>query len=444
MDPIRELIEGADPLRSGVGAVPDAEAALVRVLASPGNGPDKLPPNVRSMAAGRRLRNARIAGLLTMAAAAVTTGVLVAAHLGSITAVPDPAGTSSMTPSAPPTATATAAGTASPTASPSETAGPTAAPTSLAGVGHGECSIQNLTGAMTSLEQLKPVLRLVGCKAGWMSIMAPAPSDNPNPEPGDWFWIAKLVNGSYVQETSLGNWAGAASNNDRLTAEQFMDKAFVTNGIPVELRPDLVGSPEPGSLAAEGLKTYEDRSTGYEVSFNYPASWQLADPSGSLALTNGPGTALTDSSGQYTARLAFGDTNDWSTSGCQNRAPYKILDSQPMTGLPTDLASPAQGTPRFVYVAMTSAANDGGPVQAGIGITNRIAGQDGIGCVLDLAVAGPGPLKFFSFTDRRPLGGPSWGLYKFTTIEEAAAFTQTQGYKDLKAVITSLTITKVG
>src|SRR6185437_9487982 len=130
---------------------------------------------------------------------------------------------------------------------------PAAAPTSLAGVGHGECSIQNLTGAMTSLEQLKPVLRLVGFKAGWMSIMAPAPSDNPNPEPGDWFWIAKLVNGSYVQETSLGNWAGAASNNDRLTAEQFMDKAFVTNGLPVELRPDLVGSPEPGSLAAEGL-----------------------------------------------------------------------------------------------------------------------------------------------------------------------------------------------
>ena len=442
MDPIRELIEEADPLRSGAGAMPDADAALARVVAAPGNGVDKLPPNVRSMAAARRLRNARIAGLLTMAAAAVTTGVLVATHLGSINAVPVPAGTSSATPSASPTATATVDGTASPTESPTATASPTTT-TSLAGVGHGECTIENLTGAMTSLERLKPVLRLVGCKAGWMGIMAPAPSDNPNPEPGDWFWIARLVNGSYVQQTSLGNWAGAASNNDRLTAEQFMDKAFVTNGIPVELRPVLVGSPEPGSLAAEGLKAYEDLSTGYKVSFTYPAAWQLGDP-GSLSLTGGPGTALTDSTGKPMARLALGETNDWSLSSCLNKAPYKILDSQPMPGLPTDPASPAQGTPRFVYVAMTSAANDGGPVQAGIGITNRIAGQEGIGCVLDLAVAGPGPLKFFSFADRRPLGGPLWGLYKFNTVEEAAAFTQTQGYKDLKAVITSLTITKMG
>ncbi len=443
MDPIRELIEGADPLRSGVGAMPDAEAALARVVATPGNGADKLPPNVRSMAAARRLRTARIAGLLTMAAAAVTTGVLVATHLGSINAVPVPAGTSSLTPSASPTATTTAAGMASPTPTPTATASPTTTPRSLAGVGHGECTIENLTGAVTSLERLKPVLRLVGCKAGWMGIMAPAPSDNPNPEPGDWFWIARLVNGTYVQETSLVNWAAAASNNDRLTAEQFMDKAFVTNGIPVELRPALVGSPEPGSLAALGIKTYEDRSTGYKVSFNYPAAWQLGDP-GSLSLTGGPGTALTDSSGQSMARLALGETNDWSLSGCLNKAPYKILDSQPMPGLPLDPASPGQGTPRFVYVAMTSAANDGGPVQAGIGITNRIAGQDGIGCVLDLAVSGPGALKFFSFTDRRPLGGPTWGLYKFKTMDEAASFTQTQGYKDLKAVITSLTITKLG
>ncbi|MCX2748026.1 hypothetical protein OOZ51_09360 [Arthrobacter sp. MI7-26] len=421
--------------------MPDAEAALARVLAAPAGGADKLPPNVRSLAAARRLRNARIAGLLTMAAAAVTAGVLVATHLGSISAVPVPAGTSTIAPSASPTATASAAGTASPTAT--ATASSAATPSSLAAVGHGECTIENLTGAMTSLERLKPVLRLVGCKAGWMSIMAPAPSDNPNPEPGDWFWIARLVNGTYVQETSLVNWAAAASNNDRLTAEQFMDKAFVNSGIPVELRTALVGSPEPGSLAALGIKTYEDRSTGYKVSFNYPAAWQLGDP-GSLSLTSGPGTALTDSNGQSMARLALGETNDWSLSSCLNKAPYKILDSQPMPGLPVDPALPGQGTPRFVFVAMTSAANDGGPVQAGIGITNRIAGQDGIGCVLDLAVAGPGPLKFFSFTDRRPLGGPTWGLYKFKTMDEAAAFTQTQGYKDFKAVITSLTITKAG
>ncbi|MDQ0850863.1 hypothetical protein QFZ65_002801 [Arthrobacter sp. B3I9] len=45
--------------------------------------------------------------------------------------------------------------------------------------------------------------------------------------------------------------------------------------------------------------------------------------------------------------------------------------------------------------------------------------------------------------DNYPLGGPPWGLYRFQTLEEATAFTQTQSYKDLKAVITSLTVTKL-
>ena len=222
-----------------------------------------------------------------------------------------------------------------------------------------------------------------------------------------------------------------------------MDKEFVDKGMPVGLRKTLVGAPEPGSLAARGIKTYEYWSAGYKLAFNYPAAWRLADSSESIALSNGPGTSLKDSTGKVVAQLAVGDIDDWRTGACRNNAPYNVLDSQPMPGLPFDAAAPAEGTPRFVFVGMTSAADDGGPVQAGIGITNRIAGEDGIGCVLDFAVGGPDPLNAYSFTDRRPLGGPTWGLYKFQTIDAAAAFTRTQGYKDLKTVITSLTVTKV-
>jgi hypothetical protein len=237
------------------------------------------------------------------------------------------------------------------------------------------------------------------------------------------------------------SWSEANRNNERLTAEEYMDREFVDRGIPVGLRESLVGAPEPGSLAARGIKSFEYWATGYKLAFNYPAAWQLADPSDSNSLANGPGTSLTDSAGKEVARLALGDTNEW--TGCRNEAPYKVIDSTPVPGLPFDPAAPEQGAPRFVYVAMTSAVDDGGPVQAGIGITNRIAGKDGIACVLDLAVAGPGPLEFYSFSNRRPLGGPTWGLYKFQTMEEAAAFTQTQSYKDLKTVITSLTFTKL-
>ena len=281
-----------------------------------------------------------------------------------------------------------------------------------------------------------------------MGIIAPAANDAPEPSPGDSFWIAKLVNGTYVFDNTdpssiISSWREANLNNDGLTAEQSMDKEFVDKGIPVGLRKALVGAPEPGSLAARGIKTYEYWSAGYKLAFNYPAAWRLADPKsvGSNSLFNGPGTVLTNPAGNSVARLALGDTNEW--TGCLNEAPYKVIDSQPMPELPFDPATPEQGTPRFAYVAMTSAANDGGPVQAGIGITNRIAGQDGIGCILDFAVTGPDELKYYGFTNRRALGGPAHGLYNFQTMEEAEALTRTQGYKDLKAVITSLTVTKI-
>ena len=64
-------------------------------------------------------------------------------------------------------------------------------------------------------------------------------------------------------------------------------------------------------------------------------------------------------------------------------------------------------------------------------------------CILDFAVTGPDELKYYGFTNRRALGGPAHGLYNFQTMEEAEAFTRTQGYKDLKTVITSLTVTKI-
>ena len=122
-----------------------------------------------------------------------------------------------------------------------------------------------------------------------MGIIAPAANDAPEPSPGDSFWIAKLVNGTYVFDntdpsSSIPSWREANLNNDGLTAEQSMDKEFVGKGIPVGLRQALVGAPEPGSLAARGIKTYEYWSTGYKLAFNYPAAWRLADPKSMAAI----------------------------------------------------------------------------------------------------------------------------------------------------------------
>ncbi|MGY3380405.1 hypothetical protein ACVWYS_002362 [Arthrobacter sp. TE12231] len=440
MDPIKNMISGIDPVHND-SSVPDGEAALRRILTEPAEFSDSLPHNVLSLA-DRKRRRTRLAGVLTLAAAAVTAGVLVATNLGSLTTAPVPAATVTTTATASPTASATVSASVTPSATPT----PTAAASVPAATGPVACTKDSVVGVQSWFADQLPAAQVAGCAGDWMALSMKVSGGQT--DTGSWFWMAKLTDRKYVIDAdqpwaNMPGWDQAAANNERLTAEQYMDGQFASKGIPVELRKALVGTPAPGSLAARGIKTYEYWSTGYKLAFNYPAAWQLAGTAESNALSNGEGTSLTDSAGKEVARLAFGDTNDWTTSGCLNNAPYKVLDSQPMAGLPVDPAAPAQGTPRFAYVAMTSAANDGGPVQAGIGITNRIAGQDGIGCVLDFAVQGPDSLKFYSFADRRPLGGATWGLYKFQTMDDALAFTRTQAYKDLKTVITSLTVTKV-
>jgi hypothetical protein len=441
MDPIKNFISATDPVHEDP-SVPDGEAALRRMFAEPAAFTDSLPPNVPSLE-DRQRRLARPARVLTLAAAAVTAGVLVATNLGALTTAPEPAstvaglGTASST--ATPTPTPTPTASVPPSASPALTATAPAVATGPVG-----CTKDNVVAVQSWLAEQLPSMQVSGCAGDWMALSITATGGQM--DTGSWFWMAKLAGRKYIidadqESAQVPGWDAVAGNNDRLTAEEYMDGQLTAKGIPHGLRTALVGNPAPGSLAARGIKTFMDRSTGYKVSFTYPAAWQLADPPESNALANGPGTSLTDSAGKEVARLALGDTNEW--TGCRNEAPYQVIDSQLLPGLPADAGRPEQGTPRFAYVAMTSAVDDGGPVQAGIGITNRIAGQDGVACVLDFAVMGPGPLKFYSFSNRRPLGGSLWGLYNFQTMEEATAFTQTKGYKDLKAVITSLTVTKL-
>jgi hypothetical protein len=122
MDPIKNLISGSDPLRSDP-AVPDADEGLRRVTAGVPMFTDSLPPNVLQFE-DRKRRRARVAGVLTLAAAAVAAGVLVATNLGPLASAPAPAGT--VVPSASETA---GPATTTPAATPSATSSATATPT---------------------------------------------------------------------------------------------------------------------------------------------------------------------------------------------------------------------------------------------------------------------------------------------------------------------------
>ncbi|MDQ0864290.1 hypothetical protein [Arthrobacter globiformis] len=126
MDPIKNLISGSDPLRNDHAEMPDADAALRRVTSEAPMFTDSLPANVLRFE-DRKRRRARVAGVLTLAAAAVTAGVLVATNFGALTSAPAPAG-----PVAPTSSETTAAAPAKPAATPKPTATRTAAATAPA------------------------------------------------------------------------------------------------------------------------------------------------------------------------------------------------------------------------------------------------------------------------------------------------------------------------
>ena len=91
MDAIKNLISATDPLKADPVTVPDAETVLRQIVTDRSETVDKMPPNIRSLADARRQRAVRLAGLLTIAAAAVTAGVLVVSNLGALTGAPAPA-----------------------------------------------------------------------------------------------------------------------------------------------------------------------------------------------------------------------------------------------------------------------------------------------------------------------------------------------------------------
>ncbi|WP_181038618.1 hypothetical protein [Arthrobacter sp. ZGTC131] len=123
MDPIKSLISGSDPLRHDPAAVPDAEVAVRRVLNDAPMFSDSLSANVLRFE-DRKRRRARMAGVLTLAAVAVTAGVLVATNLGPLVSAPEPARTVVPSP-----VESTVPATPTPTVTPSATRAATATPT---------------------------------------------------------------------------------------------------------------------------------------------------------------------------------------------------------------------------------------------------------------------------------------------------------------------------
>ncbi|QDW29416.1 hypothetical protein FFF93_006290 [Arthrobacter sp. KBS0702] len=245
MDRIEQLMRDAKPRVGAPGAVPGSPPAGSMVYST--------DPNVVSLAGRTRTRRTglRTAAATVLAAAAVVAAVVVGGNLmpqpapgPAQTGTPAPAVSASSTPASP------SPSGAAPTASPTKSS-----PAALS-TGGVACTLSNVDQQRSDQQRaIIPIApaeegyyTVLGCAGGWLAYSISDDGVRALQLDGGnaWFKIAKLQNGRFLcdvrqQWSSVFNWEFQASNNQGLTPQQAMDKEFAQKGIPVELRPQLVG-----------------------------------------------------------------------------------------------------------------------------------------------------------------------------------------------------------
>ncbi len=223
---------------------------------------------------------------------------------------------------------------------------------------------------------------------------------------------------------------------------------------------DVLGSPTPTSTAAPTVSpttaptasasstptptsdeiTWDTYSTSDgAASFELPSDWSFSEGSNpdlekigssGIQLWAGPGEPG-DSVGVW---LNYGPGLGGQGGACETPIPYEVLDSAEMD-LPVNESLQA-AAPQFVYRILS-----GDQVYPSMGINNIESGPDGTACYLVTAVRGPEALGDYNFgdagtstTDWQDIGH----LPPFASRDEAVAFMDTDEYKTLKRIITSL------
>ncbi|WP_115787333.1 hypothetical protein [Arthrobacter silvisoli] len=440
MDRIEQLMKDAKPRVGEPDTTPGIDSARSIVFST--------DPNVVSLAGRkpprRTVLRATAAGLV--AAAAVAAAVVVGANLMP-QQPPAPANTGTPSVSASPAPTATPSPTATQPAGLS-TNGVACAP---ANIDLRRSTQDPAIEAIPAAEQ--KYYKVLGCADGWLAYELSAEGARViGGDGGDaWYNIAKLQdNKRFLTDfqqpwSSVSSWKFLALNNDvsqngqYLTPQQAMDKEFADKGIPVGIRPQLVGD---GPVAAtDGVSL----PNGYvspdgRVSFSYPAHWTVQPKESST-----PGAvnlAVHDSSGKKVAELAYGNKDSSLGGSCTPAVPYIVLDYAEVP-LPYNKEFPNSVTPRFAYRVMES----GGKVLASYGLTSTIGGADGKACLIYNVVNGPKESPIYMFASgvqmRPDLTGAeaaAQGVLVFNSMAEAIEYRNSEEYRQAKAMMTSLTV----
>jgi hypothetical protein len=245
MDRIEQLMKDAKPRVGAPGAAPGGVSVRSIVVST--------DPDVVRLA-GRttpRRTAVRAAAATLLAAAAVVGAVVVGGNLmprsapaPAQTGAPTPAGSTTTTPASPSPSAAT------PTASPTQAS---AAALTTGGVACTPANIDQLRNdQQPTVLPIPPAEQgyytVLGCADGWLAYSISDEGGKALQLDGGnaWLRIAKLQNGRFLWDVrqswgTVFNWEFQAQNNQGLTPQQAMDKEFAQKGMPVELRPQLVG-----------------------------------------------------------------------------------------------------------------------------------------------------------------------------------------------------------
>ncbi|WP_120520534.1 hypothetical protein [Arthrobacter celericrescens] len=442
MDRIEQLMKDAKPRVAEPDTTPGIDSARSIVFST--------DPNVVSLAGRKPVRRTalRTAAAGLAAAAAVAAAVVVGGTLVQQPA-PDPATTGTPSVSASPTPTATPSPTATQPAGLS-TNGVACTPANI----DLRRSTQNpVTEAIPAAEQ--KYYTVLGCAEGWIAYETSDEGARAMGLDGGnaWYNLARLQGNKrfltdFQQEwAAVFTWKFHSLNNDvsqngqAMTPQQAMDKEFAEKGIPVNLREQLVGK-GPMAATPDGVPL----PNGYvspdgRVSFSYPAQWTVQPKPD--AAPNAVNLTVHDASGKKVAELAFGNQGGGLGGSCTTPVPYTVLDYAEVQ-LPYNKEFTNSVTPRFAYRVMETG---NGKVLASYGLTSTIGGADGKACLIYNVVNGPelSPIYMFaSGAQMRPdltdAEAADQGVLVFDSMAEAIEYRNTEEYRLVKAMITSLTV----
>lgn len=245
MDRIEQLMKEAKPRVGAPGLAPGTRDARSIVYST--------DPNVVRLTGRTPARRTavRTAAATVLAAAAVVGAVILGGNL-----MPQPAPGPAQTGSPTPADTASAAPASPSPSAAASTPSPTQAGTAALSTGGVACTLANIdqqrNDQQRAITPISPAEQgyytVLGCADGWLAYSISDDGVRALQLDGGnaWFRIAKLQNGRFLWDVrqewaSVFNWEFQATNNQGLTPQQAMDKEFADKGIPVELRPRLVG-----------------------------------------------------------------------------------------------------------------------------------------------------------------------------------------------------------